>query len=275
MFLASPAGLVLRLSSMLILFGRLLLVFSLVAFVAGGAWSQQPVVEPEPAFETISIRPSHVAMGCYGMLPAGGAHYEVTCVSLRDLIAFGWRLDSDKIQGGNAQALDSYYDVRATCPDGKPWTQDSIRPMLRQMLKERFHVEAHRGTKQVSGYSLIVAKGGSKLKGADVDASRLGQKAGESFQNFLAPGVVQGRGADLGVIASLLSAAAHEAVVDHTGIAGVFNVDLHYAPAGSSDSNLPDFFTAVEEQLGLKLQPGKVTVDTLVIDHADSDPTPN
>jgi uncharacterized protein (TIGR03435 family) len=208
------------------------------------------------------------------MLPPGGTHYVVTCIPLRVLIAMAWKIHPDNIQGGDSQALNAAYDLSAVTPNDQPWTQDSIRPMLRQLLTERFHVAVHPGTKQVSGYILIVAKGGSKLKPAKFAAPQ-GQPAGQGFSNSIFPGYLRARGADLNVIASLLSAPAGATVVDRTDISGVFDIDLHFAPQSDRESTLPDFFTAVEEQLGLKLQPQKVTVNTLLVDHADSAPTPN
>jgi uncharacterized protein (TIGR03435 family) len=236
---------------------------------------QQPAATAEPAFEAASIRPAHLTPGCYSMLPPGSTHYAVTCLTLRNLIAMAWKVHRDNIQGGDAHSLDTPYDLSATSPGERPWTRDDIPPMLRQLLIERFHVAVHTGTKQVSGFALLVAKGGPKLKPADFDATQSGQKAGESFKNFIVPGYIQGRGANLGVIASLLSSLAHAKVVDETGIMGVFNIDLHFATENGGDQNLPDFFTAVEEQLGLKLKPEKVTVNTLIVDHADSTPTLN
>ena len=160
------------------------------------------------------------------------------------------------------------------CIRDRPWTQDSIRPMLRQLLTERFHVAVHPGTKQVSGYILVVAKGGLKLKPAKY-AAVLGHQAGQPFVSSNFPGYIRSRSADLSVIATQLSAQVRAPVVDQTEIAGVYDVDLHFAREEDKDSNLPDFFTAVEQQLGLKLQPQKVTINTLLIDHADSAPTPN
>jgi uncharacterized protein (TIGR03435 family) len=253
--------------------GRMLFAFCFASAV--GFAEAQPTAAPQPIFEAASIRPSHFTVGCYSMLPPGSTHYAVSCVTLRNLIAMAWKLHPDNIQGGDAQALDTYYDLTAITPGGQPWARDDIPPMLRQLLTERFHVAVHTGEKQVAGYALIVAKGGPKLKPSDFDVTQQGQKAGESFKNFIMPGHIQGRGANLGVIASLLSAPAHATVVDRTGIAGVFNIDLQFAVENSGDSTLPDFFTAVEEQLGLKLQPEKVTVNTLVIDHTDRSPTPN
>ena len=255
--------------------GRVLLVVFFSAAMLRTAQTQQPTRAPVPAFEAASVRPSQVRPNCYSLLPPGGKQYAVTCLPLRVLIAMAWKIHPDNIQGGDAQALGTYYDVRATVPDGQLWTQDTIPPMLRQLLIDRFHIEVHRGTKQISGYGLFVAKGGARLKPSDFDATKQGMKAGESFKNYVIPGSIQGRGANLDVIASLLSSPAHAVVVDHTGIPGVFNVDLHYTYEGASETDLPDFFTAVEEQLGLKLKPEKITEDTLVIDHVDSEPAPN
>ncbi|MGA7156644.1 MAG: TIGR03435 family protein [Acidobacteriaceae bacterium] len=257
------------------LFVCLFLAFRLATFTTSFARSQQVAAKPEPAFETVSVRTSHLTPGCFSMLPPGGTQYAVTCLPLRILIAMAWRVNPDNIQGGDAHALDTLYDIRAATPEGKPWTNDTIPPMLRQMLRERFHVAVHSGTKEVSGYSLVVAKGGPKLKPTDINTSQLGQKAGEPSQNFVAPGYIQGRGINLFGIAGLLSSPAHATVVDHTGISGMFNIDLRFAPENSSNSDQPNFFTAVEEQLGLELRPEKVTVNTLVVDHADSNPTPN
>ena len=236
---------------------------------------QQPAATAERAFEAASIRHAHLTPGCYSMLPPGSTHYAVSCLPLRTLIGMAWKINPDYIQGGDAHVLDTYYDITATSPDGQPWTSEMIPSMLRQLLIERFHVAVHTGTKQVSGYALVVAKGGSKLKSSDFDSMKTGQKAGESSKNFIMPGYIQGRGANLSVISSLLSSPVHATVVDQTGIQGGFNVDLHFATENGGDQSLPDFFTAVEEQLGLKLQPQKVTVGTLVVDHVDSVPTEN
>jgi uncharacterized protein (TIGR03435 family) len=256
-------------------FCRVYRLFGLSVLLLQLASAQQPPQAPDLAFETASIRPSQVEPGCFSMLPPGGKQYAITCLTLRDLIAMAWQLHPDNIQGGDAHALATYYDVRATIPDGQRWTSDTIPPMLRRLLADRFHVEVHRGTKQVSGYALIVAKGGSKLKPVGLDSTQQGQKAGQPSPNYIVPGSVHGHGADLSLVASLLSSPAHATVVDRTGIRGIFDFDLHFAFEGGSDPNLRDFFGAVEEQLGLKLRPEKISVDTLVIDHADSRPTEN
>jgi len=137
--------------------------------------------------------------------------------------------------------------------------------MLRQLLMERFHIAAHSGTMQISGYALVVAKGGSKLTPSETDTTQQGHKAGESYQNYILPGYIHSPGANLDVITGLLSSPAHATVVDSTGISGVFKVDLHFSPEGSTESNWPDFFTAVKDQLGLELKPKKVSVKSLEV----------
>ena len=147
--------------------------------------------------------------------------------------------------------------------------------MLRQLLIERFHVTVHAGTKRVPGYLLVVAKGGPKLKTSEVDALQQGFKAGAPFHSFIYDGYIRARGNDLNGIAALLSAQVDAPVFDQTGISGAFDVDLHFAKANDTESEWPPFFVAVQDQLGLKLEPQKVTINTLVIDHVDSFPTPN
>jgi uncharacterized protein (TIGR03435 family) len=246
------------------------------AFLAGvfltGTFVLAQPPDSNTHFETSSVRPSQPTPGCFSMLPPGSTQFALTCAPLRNLIAIAY--GTKYIEGGG-QELDTSFDVRATTPGDKPWTQDSIRPMMRQLLAERFQLVAHQGKRDLSGYRLIVAKGGPKITPVSPDPALQGQKAGEPARNFVAPGRVQGRNVGADAIAKLLSIALQAPVTDSTGLTGIYNVDLKYAPDNNPDANLPSVFTAVEEQLGLKLQPDKVTVDTLVIDHLDAQPTPN
>jgi uncharacterized protein (TIGR03435 family) len=124
----------------------------------------------------------------------------------------------------------------------------------------------HVKTAPVSGFALVVAKGGAKLQpGTEGDATH----------NYILSNRVHAQGVNMGGLASLFSSPAGEPVVDKTGISGTYNVDLKYAPESATDSPFPSFFTAVQEQLGLKLEPQKVPVEILVIDHADKVPTEN
>lgn len=230
----------------------------------------------EQSFEAASIRPVEWRIGCVSTLPAGGTQFAVTCRSLRALIAMAWRVTGDNIQGGDASALSATYDVRAVVPGNKPWTDfNTIRPMLRQLLIERFHLSVHTSSREEAGYGLFVAKNGAKLKPADHNIVMDGEKAGATSSNFITLTHVQGRGENMHSIATLFSFVLREPVADHTGLSGSYNIDLDFAPLNGTDSPLPSFFGAVEDTLGLRLKPERVSVPILVVDHVDANPTPN
>lgn len=258
---------------------RRLAVCALTVIVMSGVVRAQTAV-PVPAeqtFEAASIRPMESnTIDCQTMLPSGGTHFGVGCRSLLGLIAMAWHVWGDDIEGGDRSALATLYDVRATLPNNETWTDfDTIRPMLRQLLIERFHLVVHTGSKTEAGYGLFVAKGGAKLTRVDHNSYQEGKKGGAPASNFITLTHVQGRAETTSDIATLFSLVLRQRVADHTGVSGNYNVDLDFAPLNGTDSPLPSFFSAVEDKLGLKLKPEQVTVPTLVIDRMDAAPTPN
>ena len=138
--------------------------------------------------------------------------------------------------------------------------------MLQHLLEERFHLATHRVTKFTSGYALVVAKGGTKLQPGEDHTSTNG---------YIVSNAIRSPSIGMGGFASMLSSPIGYPIVDKTGISGNFNIKLSYAPANDRNSTLPDIFTALQEQLGLKLESAKVPVDFLVIDHVDRVPTEN
>jgi uncharacterized protein (TIGR03435 family) len=230
----------------------------------------------EQTFEAASIRPVEWHAGCHSTLPSGSTHFGVSCRPLLALIAMAWNVNGNEIQGGDGSALQSLYDVKATVPDNKPWSDfATIRPMLRQLLIERFHISAHTGSRKEAGYGLYVVKSGAKLNPSKRDIGQEGEAAGAPSANWISTSHVQGRGANMSHIATLFSLVLREPVVDHTGLSGNYYIDLDFAPLTSTDLPLPSFFSAVEDTLGLQLRPEQVTLPTLVIDHVDAAPTPN
>ena len=224
------------------------------------------------AFEVATVRPSRLTPGCFSTLPPGGVRFRVTCASLRVLISIAYKIDSNRIDGPSKE-LDRLYDVNATTDDQALRGSD-VGPMLQTLLTERFHLQIHTVQRPVSGFELVAANGGSKLKKtavADINAAQ-SVSAGKGSPNFIAPGMIQGTAANMQTIAALLSIPAGGPVVDKTELKGYFDVSLHFAPIDDKDSELPSFFTAVEEQLGLKLRPAKVPTTFLVISHIDSEP---
>jgi uncharacterized protein (TIGR03435 family) len=150
--------------------------------------------------------------------------------------------------------------VEAKAEDGVLITRETLRPRLRQLLIERFKLGAHIETTMTSGYALVLAKGGPKLK------------ATPNLQALvsLGPDRIRAPSVDMATFAKVLTQVVQQPVDDETGLAGTFDFTMTFAPVGAVDSSQPSIFTALDEQLGLKLESGhKVAVDTLVIDHVE------
>jgi uncharacterized protein (TIGR03435 family) len=112
---------------------------------------------------------------------------------------------------------------------------------------------------------LLLEMGGAKLqKGRDNPATA-----------YILPDGLRGSNLSTRTLAGMLASPVGEPVVDRRGITGNYDVDLKFAPNGAADSQLPSIFTAVQEQLGLKLEPQKVSMEMVVIDHLDKLPSEN
>ncbi|MGP8260239.1 MAG: TIGR03435 family protein [Acidobacteriaceae bacterium] len=187
-------------------------------------------------------------------------------ISLKMLISIAYGVDSKYIQGDPIWLESQEYSIEAKAEGDKELTYEEMQPLLQHLLQQRFHLVTHRGTKTTSGIALIIAKGGPKLTPA---------KEGVTPHAKSSPMGVQAYNMDIAHFVTFLSLPAGGPVIDKTGLSGRYDIKLSYAPANDPDSTLPSIFTAVQEQLGLKLVRQKVPVETLVIDHVDKIPTEN
>ena len=174
--------------------------------------------------------------------------------------------------------------------------------MLRTLLADRFKLVMHKETKELPIFDLVLArqdgKLGPQLRPAAVDcaARAAAARAGTpppssgppgpgSCGTTMNPVSVRGGGATMAMLASLLEGPAQRLVIDRTGLTGNWDLEVNYTPdrsqvppgvelPSSIDPNGPSLFTAIEEQLGLKLRPARGPVEVLVID-AVQQPTPN
>lgn len=160
------------------------------------------------------------------------------------------------------------YDVVAMAGGDHPPTRDEFRKMLQALLAERFQLRFHHEMKEMAVYALVAGPRGSKLKPSAPDAVSMGRA------------IVQGRNYVVSfpkatmdnVINAITGAFVDRPVVDHTGLTGTYDLTLTYTPdipanrRGEPDPNDINIFTAVQEQLGLKLEPRREMVDTLIID---------
>lgn len=182
------------------------------------------------------------------------------------------------ISGGPLWLKSERFEVQALMPDGSPeyttgqflnGEAPQLELMIKNLLSYRFQLAIHRETKEVSGYNLVIGRDGPKIRVAketDAAPAGRGQRAPPS-----SPGArrVHMR-TTMTYVALMLGVITRRPVVDRTGLTGDFDFDLEFAspdrPVG--DSSAPSVFTAVQEQLGLKLESAKVPAEIVVIDGA-------
>jgi uncharacterized protein (TIGR03435 family) len=135
--------------------------------------------------------------------------------------------------------------------------------MMRSALADRFHMKAHMERREIPVYELVVAKGGLKLKQATKDDAAKGHLWMHS------PGDLDAVDVAIASLPIMVNTEVGRPVVDRTGLIGKYNFRLKYVPASKAATDQtggPSIFTAVQEQLGLKLQASKASMDVLVID---------
>lgn len=146
--------------------------------------------------------------------------------------------------------------------------------MFQQILVERFALKFHHEMRELPVYELVVAKGGPKMTPSTLRPNDSAGIQGEPGVLTPSRGKETGRGTMMEFLARDLSLQLGRKVVDHTGLTGRYDFALTWTPDDSSatasaESQAPSLFTAVQEQLGLKLQPVKTPIDVVVIDHLE------
>jgi uncharacterized protein (TIGR03435 family) len=235
------------------------------------------LVQAQPAphdFEVASIHmvaSGHTAeelskgIGAAYVSPYGTNKFTARNVPLEFLIGIAYGVDYNRLTAKDEWLDTQLYDVVAEVDPAIKLTREQTQPLLRHLLEGRFHLKTHTEQVQVSGYALVVAPGGPKL----TPSSQTEPHA------QLLPNALQASGVPMKSVAAFLERPAGLPVVDETGLAGLYDIKLSYAPGNSTDSTLPSIFTALKEQLGLKLQPKKITVQQLVVDHVEKVPEAN
>jgi uncharacterized protein (TIGR03435 family) len=246
----------------LFILGVLIGTLALCGEAVPSSHAQTPIT-----FEVASVRlspPGGTGLSSFNYL--GTTRFTATNVSLPLLLQLAFGVDDYQILQKPSWSDSTLYDVSAK-PEGETsLTYEHLKPLLQQLLEQRFHLTVHHETKYFKGYALLVAKGGPKLQTSKGEANH--------HANIL-PNGLQGQNLSLQDLASLLSHPVGRPVVDKTGIQGSYDFKLDYSPNESTDSPFPSVFTAVTEQLGLRLETQQVPVDIVVIDHVDREPTEN
>jgi uncharacterized protein (TIGR03435 family) len=247
-------------------------------FLAGSLLAQGP------AFETASIKPtppnpSGAVGSMIGPMPGGGLRAEG--MSVKAIIQWAYQVQNYQVTGGPSWTDSDRWTIMARAPEPETpdgpvqWKDmnaqqqeryvDLARQRTQALLTERFHLVLSRENKEGVIYALTVAKNGPKLK--EGPSSGIGS----------GPRSIKSSGANMKLFVSYLAMSVKRPVIDETGLKGIYAFDLKWAPDEPvrTDPNAPpaeagpSIFTAMEEQLGLRLESRKGPIETLIIQSAE------
>lgn len=234
---------------------------------------------PPPAFEVAAIKiaqpvvftPEQIRAG---VRPRVGMTIDAGCVdiahlSLSNLIVQAYRIKPFQLSGPDWMSS-QYFDISAKIPAGA--AKEQVPEMIRSLLEERFHLAAHKESREMLVNALVEAKGGAKLKAAAPGAT-------ENYRMTRGDNGVSHVQitATLALIADTLGnfGQAERPVIDMTGIAGMYEINLDFTPpTGPSPRAAMDFSESLP-QIALKLESRRVPMDRIVVDHLEKGPTDN
>ena len=248
------------------------------------------------AFEAASIKPNTSADWRKSIGPAPGGRFIATNNTVRDLIPFAYAVPQAmaaiRIVGGPKWIDEERYDVTAKV-DGT-WSMPQMSDMLRGLLADRFKLVAHRETRELPTYTLMVASTNGRLRPSEIDqaacdARRAAVQRREPVPPLVPgskpvcptgrtmPGSITAVGWTMETLSATLSPWVGRVIVDRTQVRGLYDFELAWTP--DQPIRLPDdappividpnglsIFTALQEQLGLKLESTRGPVDVVVVD---------
>jgi uncharacterized protein (TIGR03435 family) len=285
----------------LILMAAAYVAFAVPAFVFGPSLGAQ--APSNATFEVASVKPNKGGDGRIMLGIQPGGRLNATNVPLRMLIRQAFNVQEFQIVGGPDWLGSDRFDVVAKAPEGE-FNADLMRPMLQSLLVERFKLGFHRESRDMPIYALVKAradgKPGPNIMPAAVDCAAVmrgrrgggpppappqpGQKMECGF--MMGPGRMNVGGMGMTNLAQALSPLVGRIVLDRTELTGNYDFELTYSPEGIGsafpggppllnggpapvDPNAPTLFTALQEQLGLKLDSQRGPVDVVVIDRVE------
>ena len=235
--------------------------------------------DASPQFEVAAIKPGLQSRETGGTLRVSpGGLVNLTNFPVMTLIQFSYNVPRRQISGGPSWLESERFDVAAKSDQAGQPDISQVRVMLRKLLEDRLQLTVHRGQKELPVYALTVAKDGPKI-------AETGNPNG--IPSFFGRGEREGRNvknATMGEFASdLQGGAVDRPVVDRTGLGSRrYDFILKWtppdapamnggtdAPSGDNLDAPPDIFTAIQQQLGLKLESTKAQVDVIVVDHIE------
>jgi uncharacterized protein (TIGR03435 family) len=227
------------------------------------------------SFEVATIKPAADEPGRFFKMQ--GAHqFYAKGHTVRSLIGAAYNLNPRQISGGPEWAESERFDILAATPGDTRPNFDQQMAMLRKLLTERFKLTFHHEQKDLPHYALSVAKGGPKLKESESPADALPELTNVVFPDHLR---LPAKSATIPQFVAMMQRAVMDRpVVDKTGLTGRYDFVLEWAADETqfggqvphpSDSSYASLFRALQDQLGLRMDPGKGPVEIMVIDKVE------
>jgi uncharacterized protein (TIGR03435 family) len=230
------------------------------------------------AFDVASVKPNISGDGNFGV-ETNQSGLTAVNVTVRALLFHGFGLRQGQLTGAPGWIDSERFDIKARAPTGS--TEAQIPAMIQDLLKDRFRLIVHEETRDLPIYALVLAredgKPGPQLTRSAVDCATT-RGCGVNTSSGSMGTVITLTGSPLSGLLDELATAVDRTVVDRTGLTGAFDLELRFRretlQGGPSSANDPSVFTAVQEQLGLKLESSRGPVNVLVVDRIDR-PTPD
>jgi len=251
------------------------LVVICVPLLVGVVQAQGPL-----AFDVVSIRPSSPDEKYQNFNIQSGGGIKVTNFPVRSLIEIAYKLRESQLIGAPDWIGKTHYDIlaRMDTPDSpadisklseseRKEMEARLALRTQSILTDRFQFKFHRETREMPILALTVAKGGLKVQPQEPATSA-------PRHMWMRKGQISSLGMPMSQLADSLSRLLSRTVVDETGIAGEFEYKLEWAQIGDPDASGPTIYTALQEQLGLKLESKKGPVEVVVVDGIEK-PTEN
>ncbi|SPE26967.1 conserved exported hypothetical protein [Candidatus Sulfopaludibacter sp. SbA3] len=254
-------------------------------FVTVGAAFGQPSAAPA-SFEVASVKAAQLVTGGgegkarFGLRTSPGA-VTVQHMPLSAIVRWAYDVKEYQVEGPRWTDNEAY-DIFAKAAG--PAKDAELRPMMQALLAERFKLAIHREIKELPVYEMTIAKGGHKLKPSTAEGpSNFGPPKGGGGKM-----AVSAERTSMAQFAELVSQPLQRPVIDNTGLKGAFDFTLDlmsYIPLDADGKPSPDkvavedrdtiIIMAVQQQLGLRLEPKKGPIEMLIIDRAEKIPTEN
>lgn len=227
-------------------------------------------------FDVASVRENPQPDAPSGLRRSPDGSVRAERMRARFLITIAYGLQPFQLVGAPAWANDTYYDINAKPAPGSSTSREQMPDMLQALLVERFKLTFHREARLVDGFALVQIQRGAL--GRDLKASALDCEKTPAIracaQGGMSGTAFKASGAPMWTLVQQLVAAVNGPVVDETGLSGTYDIDLRWSNDAAPADDLPSLFTAIQEQLGLRLERRRVSAEMFVVDRFER-PTPD